>query len=266
MNLDLETDVYPHVANAAAARALLAHERNLRIMAAGSNGYYYLDVFSKKNKRLCGLTTVMSHELWCDAPPPRGSSSNNNNSKREYARTSVGAATGIALGTLVHVQAHDVMTMDPASFKRRHRQTGHAWTQQYLDALLARGWFPLASEFLVYNEHVRVGTAIDLVAVDTRGTLIFVELKTGYTGAAWTTACGPMRGAMAGVLLDAPCNRAYVQVMLGAALAIVSHQIQGATEAWVAHVDATGVVFERVSAAFCLAHAPRILCSWQGKL
>jgi hypothetical protein len=51
----------------------------------------------------------------------------------------------------------------------------------FVDLCIKKGWFPLASEFIIYDEDIDVATAIDLLVVDIlRWKLIMIEIKTGY--------------------------------------------------------------------------------------
>jgi hypothetical protein len=46
-----------------------------------------------------------------------------------------------------------------------------------------KGWYPLVAEQMIWDEDMRVATAIDMIVTDvTTGKLILLELKTGYEG------------------------------------------------------------------------------------
>ena len=91
----------------------------------------------------------------------------------------------------------------------------HAYTTRLLDAIVRlRQWTPLLPEHCIVDEAQRVGTAVDLIAVDRNGDLIILEFKTGYQDY-WDAADGHMLHSLA-LLPNTPCNRASLQVATSA--------------------------------------------------
>jgi hypothetical protein len=280
MNLDVERDVLaPLGERAAAARALLAHDRNRLTTSAGKNGFHYLDVITGKNVSVRGLTVVLKERCWSLNKPPRtlapppgyiAVSHNAAGERRLFKapRRGLDAARGRVRGTLVHAQVRDLCFLDREHYHRTHPEGAHPWSLQLLDTVTRQGWTPLAAEFIVYNAALRIGTAVDMVAVDKQGTLIFLEFKTGYAGDAWCVSSGPMRGALGAAppsrvaMADTARNRAMIQVMLGALLAVHGHQVDGRIECWVLRVDDAGTELLQLSKTFLLAHGNRILAAW----
>ncbi len=172
--------------------------------------------------------------------------------------------TGTQRGTIVHQQVRDFLWLDATAFARLHGAQGaHSWVARFHDTLLAMGWLPLACEFIVYDPTLRVGTAIDFVAVTRSGRLVFVELKTGYAGAAWTHSSGPMRGILgAAGMHDTPANRAMVQVTLGALLAVKGHDVDGRFECWVVRINDEGQEMLQVRRHFIETMGPCIIDEW----
>lgn len=280
MDLDVERDVLPFLGAEAAAhvRALVEHPRNALALAAGQYGFRTLDARTGQARTLRGLTAVLEELYWApegSAPPPPPVARKRNLSQwdrakhRRSAKPAVAAAptglsgTGRMRGTLVHGQLHDLLTLDARAFKRRNAHGTHPWAVRVMEALLQRGRRPVASELIVWSDAMRLGTAIDLVAVDCSaaggGALEFCEVKTGYAAeGAWTRSSGPMRGCLAGVLDDTPLNRAIVQALVGALLAISGHALRGPFLCWVVRVDDAQVEFTRVAPDFVERHGPRI--------
>ena len=102
-------------------------------------------------------------------------------------------------------------------------------------------WRPLATEFLVGDAAVGVGTELDGVWVAKDGTLHFVELKTGYADDRdWYDEAGRMHGDLGRVLGDSTVNRAIVQCVAGALMAIETLQLNGAFACWVVRTNDSG--------------------------
>ncbi len=287
MDLNLEADVLKHLPtpeSAAAVRALVEHPRNALSLSTGQHGYRYLDVQSGQYRAVRGLTTVLEEYFWSQtmpaargpakpvqAPPmslwdrrrlaaAKRAAAAATRAAKAAARVSHRGIAGHVRGSLVHGQVHDFFTLDRRSFQRRNGSGAHPWAAMAVTELLKRDKLPVASEFIVWNEQLRVGTAIDFIAVDkATGTLEFYELKTGYAAPGeWTRSVGPMRGPLAGVLEDTPRNRAVVQIVAGALLAIVGHQVTARFACYVMHVNGAGVDFLRVDPAFVDAHSERL--------
>ena len=127
-------------------------------------------------------------------------------------------------GSLVHRQIAAVLEQH-AQPTPQLCATLHPYAKAAIQAILARGWCPVACEYPVYDPELNMTTRIDMVAVRSDGVLVFIELKTGYSDGRFTHDTGnTWRGAaLKAIATEFPCNernRAVVQVVLGAAMAI----------------------------------------------
>jgi hypothetical protein len=69
----------------------------------------------------------------------------------------------------------------------RRVPTFHKWTLAYLqDVTLVMRWRLLRSQFVVANKSLRLGTAIDDLAMTAGGDIVAIERKTGYADAVGT--------------------------------------------------------------------------------
>lgn len=92
---------------------------------------------------------------------------------------------GAPHGTLVHNQIERMTKIitrkcDIEYYKRQEERLDMC-TQSLVDECIKNKWFPLRSEFIIFDENLKVATASDLFLVDIiKWRLIKVELKTGY--------------------------------------------------------------------------------------
>ncbi len=242
MEINLERDVLPVLqpATAAAVVALVQHPRNTRGLACGQHGFKYVHPTTGKVHALRGITGVLETLFWVPYKYAGARRKSIVSSSASHAGPYT-AVSGAVRGSLVHQHLHDLVTLDKASFWRRNQQGLHPWMTGMMQALLQRGRRPLAAEFMVWDESLALGTAIDLLAIDlASGTLEFYELKTGYASDSdWFGGTGSsMRGALARVMHDTPRYRAWVQVVAGAMLAVHGHEITGApVSCWVVRLN-----------------------------
>lgn len=172
---------------------LVTHARNDQVRFSG-NCFYYIDPETQKQTSLtgirsviedcfsgCNVSTVMRN--WhkqqvkagllprpLKAPTGRSQGSGFNFGKRR--------------GTLIHQQLQDWVTLTKAQFTTKHSAHLHDWMLSMFDLITdhADGLEPVWPEFQVYDETLRIGTAIDLLARDRAGNVVLLEFKTGYSG------------------------------------------------------------------------------------
>ena len=72
-------------------------------------------------------------------------------------------------------------------------------------------WIPLGAEFKLYDEDCGIASAVDIVCINTNGTLCFIELKVGHAET-WHASCGVMNGTGSSQVALTPLNQALVQV------------------------------------------------------
>ena len=277
MDINLEKDVLDKIpaAAAAAVRALVEHPRNALAFSAGQHGFHTVDPQSGKTAVLRGLTRVLGTLFWSEGDGLGAAASAMKRFARRRARASVPkwdralqarpaapprtpGPHGAVRGTLVHAQIHDLVSLDKHSFRRRNGGRAHPWTHYLMKELLKRGRLPIAAEFIVWDDAMRIGTAIDLVAVDeATGTIEFYEVKTGYGRGEWTRSSGRMRGLLS-AMDDTPLNRALIQVLSGTLLAVRGHRIYARIACWVAHVDDEGVEFIQLDPPFVDRVGPQL--------
>jgi hypothetical protein len=239
-------------------RVLLRHE--------GGQACYF-DHPRDKWIMLDGITGIMKREIWKRAAPRSAARSATRramqrsaarsasriaprSAPRSTARAPQGRRSplqrmpGFMQGSLVHRQIAQVLEQH-AKPTPQLCATLHPYAKATIQAVLARDWMPVACEYPVFDPALNTTTRIDMVAVREDGVLVFIELKTGYSDGRFTSASGDeWRGAKLSAISDQfPCNernRAVVQVVLGAAMAIKMLDLpQSKVAAAVIRVDMT---------------------------
>lgn len=139
--------------------------------------------------------------------------------KKKKFNAGKGRFFGSIQGTQVHQELEDYIQLDEKNFKKKHGDKLHPWTRRIVQEVLERGWYPLQCEFKVGERQVlRIGTAIDMVCVDTAtGDLVFIEFKTGYSGCFETSDGSQMKGCL-DFMQNSPLNWASVQITAGVLL------------------------------------------------
>lgn len=267
MNVDVHADVLRWMQDSEGARQLLDHPRN-RLLLADGHGYQMLDERTNRVVRLQGLTGPLAECFWPSdvartaaaatparaykrpggsrvyKPPrrQRGVRATGKTSPRAAPKSAQEAASGWARGNIVHRQVQELVQLDSVAFRRRNCDGAHPWAERVCRALLdTMKWRPLATEFLVGDIGLGMGTEIDGVWAAQDGTLHFIELKTGYASAAeWTGGTARMHGALSPLLADTALNRAIVQIIAGTVMAIETLGLRARFACWVVRVNDTG--------------------------
>jgi hypothetical protein len=248
MEIDDERDVLAHVTDRTWVQRLMQHQ-SPTIYEGGS--YYYTGALpaGMTKRTLRGVTRIMKDELWeARSPPQRRRTPTKTGTPRPRGQK---ALYGAMRGSLIHRQLQEAIQLDRASFLRRHPEGTHPWLAPLVEALLARGWRPVRSEFVTCDPALDMATQIDLVCVDRAGRLILIELKTGYADGAFTTVVdGAWRKGSVPARYGWQCTpfaRAVCQDMLGAlAVARELDLPDGAYVPVVAHVDGRTVTLTEV--------------------
>lgn len=102
----------------------------------------------------------------------------------EYGRTS-GSKTlrgGIERGSKVHKQLQGMINMKPERFRQRWKESELCPQTKLLEKYL-EFWKlkPQFAEMIIYDQALRVGSAIDAIAENEYGDLMLIDWKTGYT-------------------------------------------------------------------------------------
>lgn len=93
--------------------------------------------------------------------------------------------TGAEHGTMVHNQFEKITKIMTQSgrfdYYQKQNEDLDPCVESFIDTCIAKKWFPLRSEFIVYDEDLKIATAIDLILVDiVNWKLIVIEFKTGF--------------------------------------------------------------------------------------
>ncbi len=122
---------------------------------------------------------------------------------------------GQARGSAVHQELCDYARhyqVDQKAFKRLH-PTVDPYTTKVLLALKRWGLTIWYGEWEIYDEHVCYATAVDILCTDRKGSVVLVEVKTGYNGS-FELGGKPMAGPMGKLMSDSPANQAMMQALL----------------------------------------------------
>jgi hypothetical protein len=200
-----------------------------------------------------------------ESAAPVSSTSNTGRSRAQHA------ARGLLRGNIIHNQIEDLLLLDAEQFNRKYKQGVHTWSYNALRALLQGSQKgsprtslsenrPFAAEVPVAALDLGIATRIDLCSVTRGGRVLFIEVKSGYeTAQEWEGATEWMQGPLHGVLVNSAKNRAAVQVMVGALMAVRSRNIVGRFECWVLHVSSAGTEFIKIHPDFIRIHGMVIL-------
>jgi len=261
MNIDYERHVLKWVRDPTAIRALMEnYARDRRITGGDKDGFHVLSEDGEKLHRFRGLLTPLAECFWpqllnpavvaaatkrvkklSKQPGPRALKT-----KPKY-QSAQQAVKGRQRGSLVHLQIQQLVTMQTADFMHEHPEGAHPWAvdiPEYLER--KKGWRPVCSEKRVFDERLGMATSIDLVYTDYTGMLHFIEVKTGYaTAAEWLAeTMGPMRGPLAGALKNNTLNRAMLQCIAGAMMAVEGYGIEHEFGCWVLHKSENGITLD----------------------
>jgi len=133
----------------------------------------------------------------------------------------VGSATaGRQRGSKVHAQIEVWSNGGAAALEARWGRSSRAdgrdrvepMTRRFIEWAALAGLEPLVAEFMLCDTECNIGSAVDLVMVNARGSLVLIEIKTGHEAFGDHTtrfAAGPLAG-----LTDSPLNQAYAQLLL----------------------------------------------------
>lgn len=116
--------------------------------------------------------------------------------------------------------------------------TAHAYTRNLIAAFRTWGWKPVTGQLCIGSLSFTVGTAIDLVFLNTDQQMIIVELKCGFDGY-WQTPTGMMLAPLDDVP-NSPLHQATVQLLFGELLMNLTTRHRP-VHAWVVLANGLGV-------------------------
>ncbi len=125
---------------------------------------------------------------------------------------------GRGTGELVHEQLKDFGNFGERQMKLKHPQGIHPYAVCVLRALEAWKLKLCRCELVVFDPHTNIGTSIDMVAEDSKGRTVLLELKTGQDY--FTTSNGSLLGPLARMpqFRNCPLHRAFVQLLVAYAI------------------------------------------------
>ncbi len=200
-------------------RLLQAHES--RIEHDGEWGFYYVPRDRTQPKiNLRGITRLMGTILFDTEKirPPRP--------PRPSVRpllppdSPLSRKSGRVLGTLVHKQLADKITLDDDNCRRLHPNE-HPWVDSIKGAMeLGAGLTPFCPEFRVESLERHVATAVDTLAYDSHGRIWVIEVKTGSRDGLFDMVDGDgwIVDFLRPLLPFTPFGRSAVQLMITAEL------------------------------------------------
>ena len=152
---------------------------------------------------------------------------------------------GRGTGDLVHEQLKDYANFGESHMKLKHPQGIHPYAVCVLKALSAWKLRLRRCELVVFDPHTNIGTSIDMVAEDSRGRTVLLELKTGQEY--FTTSNGSLLGPLARMsqFRNCPLHRAFVQLLVAYAI-LRKFYDHRPTSCWVIHVDQENTTPHRV--------------------
>jgi hypothetical protein len=204
------------------ARHLMLHERRKRVLNTGG-AYYYKDRENGKLRVLSGLCPRLHKTFWSHSSfytVSKQTKKQNQGVSKKKTTKNRGRFGGLVRGSRVHKELMNFVLLPPAAFKKLHRQKLHHCTTQILKAIVDKLKLqPFLPEFDIGDEHINVGTSIDMVCVDSDGRIVLLEFKTGYTDS-FLTQDGQMERSLH-LMPCSPQNQATIQLV---AAALILHK------------------------------------------
>jgi len=259
------------ITNKIPGQKILDNERNKRICHRGS-AFYFTDL-EETYHCLKGLLPTLSYLYWPDfdvkditkrkktyGRPGRKRNGGGMKEKKIFPSQKEkkrGRFYGRIKGEEVHEELQDFIELDKKTFLKKHPVI-HEFTKRILLFIRQQNWIPFISEFMVFDEDIRVGTAIDLVCLDiATGKVIFLEFKTGYEGY-FDRYTSYMRKSLS-KLTNSPSNQAHIQLITSVLITMKSHRITvDEFEMYVIRVDNTCLSPHKVSNDYLSSKAKKI--------
>jgi hypothetical protein len=285
--IDIVTDVAQWVDDPVPLVTLLENKRNERYFFEGNSFSLYHPKYDR-SFALGGLTRLLGEALWPQESDPvslkrfkragrkfKAQKPQWSGAKLKRSQTSTAAmmnARGFARGTMIHRQVNELMKLDVDNFFQLNAGA-HPWTVQVLQELDGHGIRVITTEFPVGRVILDKrdpqkpvvlfarGTRIDMIGVNKRGELQFIELKTGYESEySWTGVHGQMRAPLHNVYDNTELNRAAVQCIAGTMLCLRGHKLdlEQPYDCWVVRVNSNGPKLWHIDRAVVGKYGPVI--------
>lgn len=226
----VDADVIKSVPNNQALKKLLNHERNKLVI--NTKGAYYYRNRDGKYQILTGLLPRLRQSFFPDINifnllrVPKSLDRPRKKTKHRVPKKqkgSKGMHYGKLRGTVVHNELEDFIFYDSKNFRKKHPSI-HSYTHKILQFILeTMQWKLVRSEFDIFDEQLRLGSSIDIVAVNKKGQIVLIEVKCGYQQT-FDNHDGYMHGVLS-KLTNSPHHQANLQLITAAVLVIKHHQI-----------------------------------------
>lgn len=266
--ISFERDVWNWVADKHWLRCLCIYVSP--VVWEGSNAQLHEE--GQPVMHLRGLTTLMKTALWEESSASLSPAEKHmvQLHRQTAARTRVVSMplkgvhkklTGYMRGRYIHRQIENYVRLTVDEFNKEYPEQMHPWATLLIASMLERDWRPCRAEYKVYDKEMRTGHMIDIVAVDAKGRLLFIEVKTGYSGGIFVSDIShrwlPDTPFANRGWPCTPKNRAIVQIMLGATMAASNLNLPvGSYRVYVAHVDNLRVEYTEVTRRMLRNEAP----------
>ena len=241
--------------------ALLKHPRRNNIIFSPNEQCFRVNISDKGDgKRYTGLTKALRKAFWPNysyEEARKGAVKNRTYEQRKRDRRKKNSMIswrerkielskgkrphGIELGSVVHKQLEDFANMNEIEFANKYQEI-NAYTAKVIEALRQWRLRPVlgGAELQIYDENLRIATAIDMVCVDvTNGMPVLVEIKTGSEGH-FNLPTNIMMSCPLDNFDSMPVNQARLQVLL-ARIIIRKRYRLGGIKAYVIHVCREGI-------------------------
>ena len=204
---------------------LMRHPRNQNVGYSSDDRCYIINVVGKA-RRVRGIHRLLSTHLWPEYDYKKTAAAAR--PLKRQRKSAVGKPwnqrnrymgqrmlQGQARGTAVHQQLCDYARyyqVDPKKFTKKHPVV-HPYTTKVLMALRRWGLTLWYGEWEIYDDHIGYATAVDMLCTDRKGSVVLVEVKTGYNGS-FELGHKPMAGPMGKLMSDSPANQAMLQALV----------------------------------------------------
>lgn len=266
MNIDTQKILGGSGTNLDLARKVLWHERNERVKHAAGR-FFYCEERGEAWNSLRGLLPSMEETFFPDVDmhaivnqgkKRRGGGGGSGGGPRRERVKRGGRFGGVIKGDETHEQLMHIVPLNRESFHRLH-PTMHRFTQRLIEFIVRdMHWQPLVSEFAVFDELLRMGTAIDMICRrQSDGRLVLLEFKTGYADY-YDCASGMMHGPLK-KMNNSPRSQATLQLLCGALLLMIHHKLRSDEfEMYVVRVDETHLEPHKLNNEYLLRKGQKI--------
>jgi len=165
-----------------------------------------------------------------------------------------GKIFGSIRGSKIHSELNDFIFLDKNFFIKKYNSI-HPWTIRIINIIKERKWKPILTEFNIYDQHLHVATAIDMICVDSNGTIILLEFKTGYSGYFTEHDNTYMMGPLNKVMENSPLNWAKLQLIFSQIILIKNYNISNPIQSFIIRIDSEGTDIYNIPFEFIIKYS-----------